>query len=92
MTQGIQTGALGQAEGSDGEGNGRKVGEGGDVGALWLNRIDVWQKPTKFCKAIILQLKNYIYKKRIPLPMQDTWVPSLAGELRYHLWQTKTVS
>ena len=24
---------------------------------LWLIRVDVWQKPTKFCKAIILQLK-----------------------------------
>jgi len=23
--------------------------------------------------------------------MQETWVPSLAGELRYHLWQTKTM-
>ena len=25
---------------------------------LWLIHADVWQKPTKFCKAIILQLKN----------------------------------
>ena len=24
----------------------------------WLIHVDVWQKPTKFCKAIILQLKN----------------------------------
>ena len=24
---------------------------------LWLIDVDVWQKPTKFCKAIILQLK-----------------------------------
>ena len=27
---------------------------------LWLTHVDVWQKPTKFCKAIILQLKKLI--------------------------------
>ena len=25
---------------------------------LWLIHVDVWQKTTKFCKAIILQFKN----------------------------------
>ena len=25
---------------------------------LWLMHVDVWQKTTKFCKAIILQLKK----------------------------------
>ena len=25
---------------------------------LWLIHVDVWQKTTKFCKAIILQVKN----------------------------------
>ena len=25
---------------------------------LWLIHVDVWQKPTTFCKAIILQFKN----------------------------------
>ena len=25
---------------------------------LWLILVDIWQKTTKFCKAIILQLKN----------------------------------
>ena len=25
---------------------------------LWLIHVDIWQKATKFCKAIILQLKN----------------------------------
>ena len=25
---------------------------------LWLIHVDVWQKSTQFCKAIILQLKN----------------------------------
>ena len=32
---------------------------------LWLIHDDVWQKTTKFCKAIILQLKNkYLFLKR----------------------------
>ena len=25
---------------------------------LWLIRVDVWQKPTQYCKAIILQLEE----------------------------------
>ena len=40
---------------------GREVGrrfkrEGTSVN-LWLIRVNVWQKPTQNCKAIILQLK-----------------------------------
>ena len=31
---------------------------------LWLIHVDVWQKPTQYCKAIILQLK-IIYVKKI---------------------------
>ena len=43
----------------------RKVGgrfkkKGTDV-YLWLIHVDVWKKPTKFCKAIILQLKIKIF-------------------------------
>ena len=35
---------------------------------LWLIHVDVWQKPTKYCKAIILQLKmnKFNYFKKIP--------------------------
>ena len=29
---------------------------------LWLIHVDIWQKPTKFCKAIILQLRNNKFK------------------------------
>ena len=35
---------------------------------LWLIHVDIWQKPTKFCKAIILQLKINKFKKT-----QNTW-------------------
>ena len=30
---------------------------------LWLIHADVWQKPTQYCKAVILQLK---IKENIP--------------------------
>ena len=30
---------------------------------LWLIHADVWQKPTQYCKAIILQLKLNTFKK-----------------------------
>ena len=29
---------------------------------LWLIHVEVWQKTTKFCKAIILKLKNKFKK------------------------------
>ena len=29
---------------------------------LWLIHVDVWQKPIKYCKAIILQLKIHVLK------------------------------
>ena len=41
-------------EGWDGE---RFKSEGTYV-YLWLIYVDVWQKPTQFCKALILQLKD----------------------------------
>ena len=32
---------------------------------LWLINVDIWQKPTHYCKAIILQLKiNIFFIKR----------------------------
>ena len=32
----------------------------------WLTHVDVWQKPTQYCKALILQLKiNLKAKKKI---------------------------
>ena len=39
----------------------------------WLIHVDIWQKPTQHCKAIILQLKmNKFFKlkkkKRLEIP------------------------
>ena len=42
----------------DGVGGGREVQEGGDI-YLWLIHADLWQKPTQYCKAIVLQLKFF---------------------------------
>ena len=45
------------------KGGGRFKREGTCV-YLWLIHIDVWQKPTKHCKTIVLQLKINKFLKR----------------------------
>ena len=57
VTQGTQTGLCNNLEGWDRPGGGREVQEAGVQVYIWLIHIDVWQKPTQYCKAIILQLK-----------------------------------
>ena len=53
-------------EGWDGEGDGRFKRDGTYV-YLWLIHVDIWQRTTKFCKAVILRLKNkLIFKKERP--------------------------
>ena len=42
----------------DGVGRGRKVPQGGVVCVPMTDSLDGWQKPTQYCKAIILQLKT----------------------------------
>ena len=58
MTQGTQTGALYQPRGV--RWGGRFKREGTYV-YLWLMHVDVWQKTTEFCKAIILQFKKKFF-------------------------------
>ena len=54
---------VGHQEGWDGV-RGKFKREGTYV-YLWLINVDIWQKPTHYCKAIILQLKiNIFYKKK----------------------------
>ena len=45
---------------------------------LWLIHVDVWQKPTQYCKAIILQLNKF--KKRISVNI--TWLQQVAKSLQ----------
>ena len=54
MTKGAQSGACDDLEGLGQDG--REIQDGGDV-YVWLMHVLIWQKPTKHCKAIILQLK-----------------------------------
>ena len=44
-------------EGRDGEGGKRGIPDGGIRVYPWLIHVNVWQKPTQFCKVISLQLK-----------------------------------
>ena len=58
MTQGTQTRALDIIDGWEGVGGGREVQDRGDMYISGLNHIDVWQKLTQHCKAIIFQFKR----------------------------------
>ena len=45
---------------------------------LWLIHVDLWQKPTQYCKAIILQLKilksqMLFTKTHLKIMTQDGW-------------------
>ena len=44
-------------KGWDGMGSGRSLKREGTYIYLWLIHVDIWQKPTQYCKTIILQLK-----------------------------------
>ena len=41
------------------EWGGKEIQEEGTCVYLWLFRVDAWQKPTQYCKAITLQLNNF---------------------------------
>ena len=44
---------------------GKEVKEGGDIHIyLWLIHVEVWQKTTRYHKAIILQLKIHKFFKK----------------------------
>ena len=66
MAQEIQTGALYQSRGVQW---GKEMGGSFKTEVTyvyqWLIHVDILQKTTKFCKAIILQLKNKYFIKKI---------------------------
>ena len=62
MTQGVQTGFFKYIEVWDQREMGGSFKREGTFVYPRLIHVDVWQKPTQFCKANSLQLKNkYIY-------------------------------
>ena len=44
---------------------GRRLEREGKNVYLWLIHVDVWQKPTQYCKAIFLQLKINAFLKKL---------------------------
>ena len=56
----LKQGLCNNLEGWDGEGDGMER----IYVYLWLIHIDIWQKTTKLCKAIILQLKKFFLMNR----------------------------
>ena len=50
---------------------------------LWLIHADIWQKPTQYCKAIILQLKmkkkNEVYKTNAREGVEKRELSYIAG-------------
>ena len=47
---------------------------------LWLIHADIWQKPSQYCKAIILQLKIK-FKKSTRGLLKDCPTPRVSGSL-----------
>ena len=53
------------------------------LGGVWLTHVDVWQKPTQYGKAIILQLKiNKFQKKWVAVRIKRMFGTSLELCLR----------
>ena len=72
-TQRPQTRLCDNLEGWDEGGRGRGFRMDGTWIYLWLIHVDVWQKPTQYPKAIILQLKvSKLKKKKGPTPRELT--------------------
>ena len=57
-------------QGWDGVGGGREAARERTYVYLWLIHVYVWQQPTQYCNAIILQLK--IKLKRINILKEKT--------------------
>ena len=43
---------------------------------LWLIHVDIWHKPTRYCKAIILQLKKNFFNYNEVSLHQPEWLSS----------------
>ena len=57
MTQGIKLVLCDNLEGRGGREVGEEFRKEGSHVCLWLIPVDVWQKPSQYCKVIIHQLK-----------------------------------
>ena len=66
MTQETQTGTLYQPRGVGWGERWEGGSEGGEICIPMADHVDVWQKPTKFCKVINLQLKKNKTSQNVP--------------------------
>ena len=62
-----QSSALSQPRVVELVGDGREIQEGEDI---CLIHVDIWQKPTQYCKAIIVQL-NFLKRQQTVIVGQD---------------------
>ena len=65
MTQELNSVLCENLEGWDGRKMGRKFRRERMYVYLWLIHLDIWQKLTQYCEAIILQLKKLQNKKAL---------------------------
>ena len=76
VSQETQTGLCINLEGWDGEGDGREVQREEIYVYLWVSHVEIGQK-TKFCKAIILQLKIILYIKNLYMNVHSNSIKRL---------------
>ena len=55
---------------------------------LWLIHVDVWQKPTQYCKEIILQLKINKLNMNLKPKQKEIALPEKASNYVISLVQT----
>ena len=67
---GSSAGALDNLEGWDGMGSGGRLKRKGTHVYLWLIHVDVWQKPTQHCKAILFHSK---FLDHYAVQLKITW-------------------
>ena len=87
----LKQGLCDDLEGQDGEADGREVWEGGDMGIPMTDSC--WymtENHTKFCKAIILQLKKLSGKKKKKRIHREKGLPQDSDNLKrkafIHSW------
>ena len=90
----LQQGLCDNLGGWDGKGDGREVQEGTFV-YLWLIHV-VWQKTTKFCKAIILQLKKkgrdqFVFRRNVSFPWKLRHRCENGHKERWRYWGKKDI-
>ena len=78
----LKLGLCNNLEQWDGKGGGGRFKREGTYVYLWRIHVDVWQKPTQHCKAIILQLKRNKFLKEREKGLQQAHKGEIGGGWR----------